>query len=167
MTMQSRLLLTLLGALLACGAAQAFEIGEFKTGLSRERVKQLLATWNFDQVIDASDDTLIVQDLPEKRTNRQWRLIFCNDKLSAFDQALAPSLKNLITTTNNYVKNYGQPFKVDANNHVLSNGEKQTLSMFWRVRGDIVGLRYFAYPNGEDLLITFESTNTCWQIPRP
>lgn len=157
---------SLLAALLiACQPALAFEVGEFRSGMSRDQVRTTLKSWNFDKSIETGD-TLMAYDPPEVPASRRYVFIFCNDKLVGFDQEIAGSLRNFITITSNYNAQYGQPVKVLALTNVVGSGEKNTLTMYWRKMGDITGVRYILLPSSEQLTITYQVTNNCWQAPR-
>jgi hypothetical protein len=148
------------------GAATAFEIDQFKSGMSRAQIKELLADWNFDSIEDAGPDVTLAFDGVKKETNRLFKFYYCSDKLVTFEQSLKGSIRNFVTVTQNYVKQYGQPFKVEAGTNVLSNGEKSTMAIYWRVRNEYVGLRYVNLPNGEDLSVSYEVGNNCFPTPR-
>lgn len=158
--------ITLVSILLQSVPTAAFEVDQFRAGMSRALVKELLADWGFDQTEDIGGDLLLAYDLPQKQTNRLFKFTFCSDKLVAFEQALKPSTKNFVTVTQNYVRQYGQPIKVDATTNVVSNGEKGTMTLYWRIRNYYVGLRYITLPTGEDLAVIYEINNNCWQAPR-
>lgn len=147
-------------------AAPAFEIAEFKTGMTKDKVREQLKDWNFDRIQEFSASTLLAYDLPEKRTNRQFTFSFCNDRLVGFEQALKPSLKNFIIVANNYIKSNGQPYKTEANTSVLSAGEKNLLALFWRSSNEIIGVKFIVLNDAEQLSNVYEAPNTCWAIPR-
>jgi hypothetical protein len=149
-----------------CSPAQSFEIDQFKSGMSRAQVKEFLGEWNFDSVEDAGPDVTLAFDGVKKETNRLFKFYFCNDKLVTFEQSLKGSVRNFVTVTQNYVRQYGQPIKVDAATNVISSGEKSSMSIYWRFRNDFVGLRYINLPNGEDLAVSWEVNNNCFQAPR-
>lgn len=146
--------------------ALAFEIAEFKTGMTKDKVREQLKDWNFDRIQEFSASTLLAYDLPEKRTNRQFTFSFCNDRLVGFEQALKPSLKNFIIVANNYIKSNGQPYKTEASTSVLSAGEKNLLALFWRSSNEIIGVKFIVLNDAEQLSNVYEAPNTCWAIPR-
>jgi hypothetical protein len=148
------------------GPAWSFEVDQFRSGMSRAQVKESLRQWQFDQLEDVGPEILLAYDLPSKQTSRLFKYYFCSDKLAVFEQSLKASVKSLITVTQNYVRQYGQPVKVDAGNNVVSNGEKSWFNIYWRFRNDYVGLRYVNLPNGEDLTVSFEVNNNCFSAPR-
>ncbi len=143
----------------------AFEVAEFKNGMTRNEVKESLKSWRFDRVQDSAE-ILLAYDLQDKNSNRSMRFHFCNDRLTMLEQAMKASSRNLIIITDKYLATYGQPMKVDAGVGVISSGEKNTLAMHWRKGNDIVGLRYQQLPGGEALSVSHEVSNTCWQAPR-
>ena len=145
--------------------ALAFEVGEIKSGFPRERVRELLGSWKFDRVVE-SDDSIIAFDTPDKQTFRNFRLMFCNDRLVALEQAMKPSVRNFIVITHSYLIAHGQPIKVDAGVNVVSSGEKNAMSLAWRRGPETVGVRYLQLAGGEELKIVYEVPNTCWQTPR-
>ncbi len=158
--------LALLAFLWLNASAFAFEIDQFKSGMPRSQIKELLVDWNFDSIEDAGPDVTLAFDGVKKETNRLFKFYFCNDKLVTFEQSLKGSIKNFVTVTQNYVKQYGQPIKVEAGTNVLSNGEKSSMFIYWRFRNEYVGLRYVNLPNGEDLSVSYEVNNNCFQAPR-
>ena len=158
--------LALLLLLPFCASTLAFEVDQFRAGMSRRLIMDYLVEWGFDEIEDVSADLILAYDLPSKQTNRLFKFSFCNDKLVGFEQSLKASIKNFVTVTHNYVRQYGQPIKVDAASNVVSSGEKHTLVLYWRVRHYFVGLRYINLPNGEDLSVVYEVNNNCWQAPR-
>lgn len=156
--------LTLL--LLACLPAQAFEVDSFKSGMSREQVKEALKSYTFDKVQDFSANTLIAYDQPEKGSNRQFAFDFCNDKLAGLQQDMAPSNRNLAIMVGNYIAKHGQPFKVAANAGVTSIGDRSELGFYWRRGTDVIGIKYNVTGAVEQLLIQYDTPNNCWQTPR-
>lgn len=159
-----RCLFLLLAATISVHAT-AFEVAEFKNGMTRAQVKELLATWRFDRLYDSAE-ALLAYDQPEKGSNRSFRFHFCNDRLVALEQAMKPSVRNFIVITNNYLGTYGQPIKVGAGINVVSTGEKNNLTFNWRKGNEIIGVRYLQLAGGEDLSVVYEIPNTCWQTPR-
>jgi hypothetical protein len=158
--------LTLVCVLFCSTGALPFEIDQFKSGMSRSHVKELLGEWNFDNIDEAGPEVILAFDGAKKETNRLFKFYFCNDKLVSFEQSLKGSIKNFVIVTQNYVRQYGQPIKLDAATNVVSNGEKNSMSIYWRVRNDFIGLRYINLPNGEDLSIAYEVNNNCFATPR-
>ena len=146
--------------------ASAFEVDAFKSGQTKEQVKEALKTYTFDKVQDFSAQTLIAYDQPEKGTNRQFVFDFCNDKLVGFQQEMAPSARNLTIIVNNYITKYGQPFKVSATSNVTSIGDKNELGFYWRRGLDMVGVKYSVTQPIEQLLLQYDVSNNCWQTPR-
>lgn len=164
--MSGKLLSCCVLALSFAASALAFEVDEFKSGMGRDKVKEILRSWSFDKVQDFSQDTLIAYDLGSKGTNRQFVFNFCNDKLVGLEQEIKPSLKSFVATVNSFNAKYGQPSKVEAENGVISSGEKHTLALFWRKGIDIVGLRMVLLPANDQILLTYQTPNACWQVPR-
>ena len=146
--------------------ASAFEVDAFKSGQTKEQVKEALKTYTFDKVQDFSAQTLIAYDQPEKGTNRQFVFDFCNDKLVGFQQEMAPSARNLTIIVNNYITKNGQPFKVSATSNVTSIGDKNELGFYWRRGLDMVGVKYSVTQPIEQLLLQYDVSNNCWQTPR-
>ena len=153
-------------ALAFAAPAQAFEVDAFKSGMSKEQVKDALKSYTFDKVQDFSVQTLIAYDQPEKGSNRQFAFDFCNDKLAGMQQEMAPSNRNLVIIINNYNAKYGQPIKVNASSSVTSTGDKNELGLFWRKGLDVVGVKYIVIAPIEQLLVQYDTPNNCWQTPR-
>jgi hypothetical protein len=153
---------------LLCAPAfvMAFEVGEFASGMSREQVRTLLSSWKFDRQLETGADSLLVYDLPESAASRQYLFRFCKNRLAAFEQDVQPGLRPFVIVVGNYSAKYGQPYKTYAESHVISTGERNTVSLFWRAQADYVGVRYSALPYGEQLTLVFETNNPCWQAPR-
>jgi len=145
---------------------QAWEVGEFKNGMSRAEVAATLKSWNFDKVLPAGNDGLFAYDLPENPAGRRFLFTFCNDRLVSFDQEIAPSFRNFVVVASNYANLYGNPLQVIPYTGVIATGEKNVLAMFWRKGGDFIGLKYALYPTGEQLSMTWQINNNCWQAPR-
>lgn len=160
-----RVLFLILLALSASPAA-AFDVDAFKSGMTRNQVKDALKTYNFERVQDFSDTTLIAYDTPEKGSNRQFVFDFCNDRLVGLQQEMGPSIRNLMILVGNYNAKYGQPSKVSANTNVTSIGERNELAFFWRKGLDVVGVRYVTIAPVEQLTLQYETPNNCWQVPR-
>lgn len=146
--------------------AFAFEVDTFRSGQSKEQVKEALKSYSFDKVQDFSAQTLIAYDQPEKGSNRQFVFDFCNEKLVGFQQEMAPSPRNLMIIINNYISKYGQPIKVSASSNVTSIGDKNELSLYWRKGLDVVGVKYSITQPIEQLLMQYDVPNNCWQTPR-
>jgi hypothetical protein len=164
--MTPRRLSILLFACLGISTAQAFEVAEFKSGMAQSEVKgQLIANWNFDRVVEPSDDVILAYD-NDPNVARRYQFRFCKGKLVGFEQDVRPSLKSLIITANNYNNKYGQPFRVYSNTHVVSNGEKAVFAMFWKEGSDTIAVKYIVLPNVEQMSLAFDAQNLCYPTPR-
>ncbi|MEW5770026.1 MAG: hypothetical protein AB1831_06625 [Pseudomonadota bacterium] len=153
-------------ALLGLSSAQAFEVAEFKSGMAQAEVKnQLIANWNFDRVVEPSDDVILAYD-NDPSVARRYQFRFCKGKLVGFEQDVRPSLKSLIITVNNYNNKHGQPARVYSNTHVVSNGEKAVFAMFWKDGQDTIGVKYIVLPNAEQMSLAFDAQNLCYATPR-
>lgn len=156
----------LLSSLLLLSSAHAFEVAEFKSGMAQMEVKtQLIANWNFDRVVEASDDVILAYD-NDPNVARRYQFRFCKGRLVGFEQDVRPSLKSLIITVNNYNNKYGQPSRVYSNTHVVSNGEKAVFALFWKDGTDSIGVKYIVLPNVEQMSLAFDAQNLCYPIPR-
>lgn len=158
--------LFLVTACLAGSSAHAFEVAEFKSGMAQNEVKALLlANWNFDRVVETSDDVILAYD-NDPAIARRYQFRFCKGKLVGFEQDVRPSLKALIITTNNYNNQYGQPSRVYSNTHIVSNGEKAVFALFWKNGMDSIGVKYIVLPNVEQMSLAFDANNLCYSTPR-
>ena len=158
--------LFLLAACLAAPAAHAFEVAEFKSGMAQNEVKTLLiANWNFDRVVEPSDDVILAYD-NDPAIARRYQFRFCKGKLVGFEQDVRPSLKALVITVNNYNTQYGQPTRVYSNTHIVSNGEKAVFALFWKQGGEHIGVKYIVLPDVEQMSLSFDVNNLCYSTPR-
>lgn len=158
--------LFLLLACLPSPTAFAFEVAEFKSGMAQNEIKTLLiANWNFDRVVEPSDDVILAYD-NDPSIARRYQFRFCKGKLVGFEQDVRPSLKALIITSNNYNNQYGQPTRVYSNTHIVSNGEKAVFAMFWKNGVDTIGVKYIVLPNAEQMSLSFDTSNLCYSTPR-
>jgi hypothetical protein len=158
--------LGLLAGLLLALPAQAWEVGEFKNGMTRAEVEQALKSWNFDQTVPVGNDGLFAYDLPNNPAGRRFLFSFCNNKLVSFDQEVEPAFRSFVVIASNYSNLYGNPIKVIPYSSIVATGEKDLLAMFWRKGGDYMGLKYVLYPSSEQLSMTWQINNNCWQAPR-
>lgn len=159
-------LLVLLTSLLTIPTARAFEVAEFKSGMAQAEVKQLLiANWNFDRVLEPSDDVILAYD-NDPSIARRYQFRFCKGKLVGFEQDVRPSLKSLIISVKNYNEQYGQPDKVYSNTHVVSNGEKAVFAMFWKHEAEYTAVKYTVMPDAEQMSLAFDVRNLCYPTPR-
>ena len=156
----------LLAGLLLALPAQAWDVGEFRNGMTRIEVERALKTWNFDQTVPVGNDGLFAYDLPGNPGGRRFLFSFCNNKLVSFDQEVEPAFRYFVVIASNYSNLYGNPVKVIPDSGVVATGEKDQLAMFWRKGGDYMGLKYVLYPNSEQLSMTWQISNNCWQAPR-
>ncbi len=147
--------LSLIAGLLFTLPAQAWEVGEFKNGMARDEVQQALKTWNFDKILTSGNDKLFAYDLPDNPANRRFLFTFCNDKLVAFDQEVEPAFRHFVVIASNYSNVYGNPIKVVPYTSVVASGEKDLLALFWRL-----------YATSEQLSMSWQISNNCWQAPR-
>lgn len=156
----------LLAAGLAISPAHAFEVAEFKSGMAQKEVKTLLlANWNFERLMEPSEDVILAYD-NDPALARRYQFRFCKGKLVGFEQDVRPSLKSLIISANNYNNQYGQPSRVYSNLHVVSNGEKAVFALFWKNGVDTYGVKYIVLPNAEQMSLAFDSNNVCYTTPR-
>jgi hypothetical protein len=149
-----------------CATSHAFDIANFKTGMTREEVKAQLPGWGFDKIIEAAPDTLLVYDNLEKETHRRFRLQFCNERLQGVEQWVKASSKHFATMSSNYTRQYGQPIWFDSGVNVISSGEKHSVYVAWKSGEDFISLRHAMFAVGEDLSVFHESTNACWKAPQ-
>ncbi len=156
----------LLAGLLLSLSAQAWEVGEFKSGMLRAEVESTLKSWNFAKIVAVGNDGLFAYDNPESQAGRRFLFGFCNDKLVSFDQEVAPAFRHFIVIASNYSNQYGNPFKVFPVSSVIASGEKNVLALFWRKGTDYIGVKYALYPTDEQLSMTWQVNNNCWQAPR-
>ncbi|MFO7543572.1 MAG: hypothetical protein R6W97_12310 [Thiobacillus sp.] len=165
MTMTMKSIGLLAGCMLAL-PVQAWEVGEFKNGMSVAEVDLALKSWKFDKTMTVGNDSLLAYDLPDSRAGRRFLFSFCNGKLVSFDQEIEPSFRNFVIVASNYSNIYGNPIQVIPYTSVISSGEKNLLAIFWRKGGDYIGLKYVLYPRSEQLSMTWQISNNCWQAPR-
>ena len=159
-------LVPLFSIMALASSASAFEVAEFKSGMAQNEVKQqLIANWNFDRIVEPSDDVILAYD-NDPNIARRYQFRFCKGKLVGFEQDVRPSLKGLIITVNNYNTQYGQPARVYSNTHVVSNGEKAVFAMFWKNNLEFIGVKYIVLPNVEKMSLSFDVNNLCYQTPR-
>lgn len=156
----------LIVGLLLTMPAHSWEVGEFKNGMTRAEVEVALKTWKFDKSLPVGSDGLFVYDLPNNPAGRRFLFTFCNDRLVAFDQEVEPAFRHFVVIASNYSNLYGNPLKVIPYTSVVANGEKNLLAMFWRKGSDYIGLKYVLFPVGEQLSMTWQISNNCWQAPR-
>lgn len=153
-------------ALFAVSSARAFEVAEFKSGMAQSEVKMLLlANWNFDRVVEPSDDVILAYD-NDPAIARRYQFRFCKGKLVGFEQDVRPSLKSLIISVNNHNQKHGQPVRVYSNTHVVSNGEKAVFALFWKHNLQFTGVKYLVMPNSEQMSLSFDVSNLCYSTPR-
>ncbi|MEQ1662937.1 MAG: hypothetical protein ABL877_09610 [Thiobacillus sp.] len=164
--MKTRTLISLFLAALASLPAHAWDIGEFRNGMTRTEVETTLKSWHFDKVLPVGSDGLFAYDMAENPAGRRFLFDFCNDKLVSLDQEVAPAFRHFIVIASNYSNLYGNPLKVIPYSSVVASGEKNLLAMFWRKGSDYMGVKYALYPNGEQLSMTWQVNNNCWQAPR-
>lgn len=156
----------LLPLILITSPASAFEVAEFKSGMAQNEVKtQLIANWNFDRIVEPSDDVILAYD-NDPSIARRYQFRFCKGKLVGFEQDVRPSLKSLIITVNNYNTQHGQPNRVYSNTHVVSNGEKAVFALFWKSGAEYIGVKYIVLPNAEQMSLSFDANNLCYATPR-
>lgn len=164
MKLKPRIIL-MAGVLLAL-PAHAWEVGEFRNGMSRIEVEATLKSWNFAKSLSVGNDGLFVYDPPDTPAGRRFLFTFCNDRLVSFDQEVVPAFRHFIVIASNYANLYGNPYQVIPYSSVIASGEKNMLAMFWRKSGDFIGLKYALYPTGEQLSMSWQINNNCWQAPR-
>jgi hypothetical protein len=158
--------LGLLAGLLLALPALGWEVGEFRNGMTRAELEKALKTWNFDKTLPVGSDSLYAYDSPDNPAGRRFLFTFCNDKLVAFNQEIEPAFRHFIIVASNYSNLYGNPLKVMPHTGVIASGEKNQLAMFWRDGSDYLGVKYALFPASEQLSMTWQITNNCWQAPR-
>ncbi len=164
--MNSKQFACLLTGVLLTLSAKAWEVGEFKSGMPRTEVESTLKSWNFFKVVGVGSDGLFAYDSPESQAGRRFLFAFCNNKLVSFDQEVAPAFRHFIVIASNYSNLYGNPFKVFPESSVIASGEKNVLALFWRKGPDYIGVKYALYATDEQLSMTWQVSNNCWQAPR-
>jgi hypothetical protein len=156
----------LLAGLLLALPSHAWDVGEFKNGMSRTEVEAALKSWRFDRTLTIGNDGLFAYDYPANPAGRRFLFTFCSDKLVAFEQEVEPAFRHFIIIASNYANLYGNPLKVIPYSSVVANGEKNLLAMFWRKGADYMGVKYVLHPTSEQLSMSWQISNNCWQAPR-
>lgn len=156
----------LLAGLLFVLPSHAWDVGEFKNGMSRTEVEAALKSWRFDRTLTIGSDGLFAYDYPANPAGRRFLFTFCNDKLVAFEQEVEPAFRHFIIIASNYSNNYGNPLKVIPYSSVIATGEQNLLAMFWRKGADYMGVKYVLHPTSEQLSMSWQISNNCWQAPR-
>lgn len=156
----------LLATALVAPTALAWEVGEFRNGMTRTEVQSALKTWNFEKTLPVGNDGLFAYDPPGNPGGRRFLFTFCNDKLVAFDQEVMPSLRHFIIIASNHANQYGPPLSIIPQTTVVANGERNLLALFWRRGPDYMGLKYVLLPASEQLSMSWQVSNNCWQAPR-
>jgi len=145
-------------------AAQAWEVGEFKNGMPRAEVEQALKTWNFDKSLPVGNDGLFVYDLPtaprppllSPSATTSWCIR--PGSRAAFRHFVVIAST---TRTCTAIRSRSSPIPVSS-----ANGETGPAAMFWRKGSDYIGRKYALYPTSEQLSMTWQVNNNCWQAPR-
>lgn len=158
--------LGLLSGLLLALPAAGWEVGEFRNGMTRAETEEALKSWNFDQTLPVGHDALYVYDSSASPAGRRFLFTFCNDRLVAFNQEIEPAFRHFIIVASNYSSLYGNPFKVAPHSSVIATGETSQIEMYWSKGTDYVGVKYVLYPGSEQLSMTWQVSNNCWQAPR-
>lgn len=156
----------LLAGLLLAPPAHAWEVGEFKNGMTRAEVDAALVSWNLDHRLPVGPDSVFVYDSLGNPAARRFLFTFCNDRLVALEQEVAPAFRHFVIIASNYANLHGDPVKVIPYTSVVASGEKNLLAMFWRRGSDYMGVKYLLQPTSEQLTMTWQISNACWQAPR-
>ena len=123
-------------------------------------------------MLKAPSESSLVLLAPSVATTRMsaWLVpgnsVECSDRLVAFEQEVEPAFRHFIIIASNYSNNYGNPLKVIPYSSVIATGEKNLLAMFWRKGGDYMGVKYVLHPASEQLSMSWQISNNCWQAPR-
>ena len=160
------LICALLAGLLLALPSHAWDVGEFSNGMSRAEVEAALKTWKFDRTMTIGSDGLFAYDNPANPAGRRFLFTFCSDKLVAFEQEVTPAFRHFIIIASNFANLYGNPLKVIPYSSVVANGEKNLLAMCWRKGADYMGVKYVMHPTSEQLSMSWQISNNCWQAPR-
>lgn len=156
----------LFAGLLFAGPAQAWEVGEFRHGMTRAEVEAALVSWNFEHSMPVGRDSMFVYDGLGNPAGRRFLFTFCNDRLVALEQEVAPAFRHFVIIASNYANLHGDPIKIIPYSSVVASGEKSLLALFWRKGGDFMGVKYVLQPTSEQLTMSWQISNTCWQAPR-
>jgi len=126
----------------------AFDVDGFKSGMTKEEVKEILEGWNFDKV-DEEEDLISAYDTSE-RAQRRFVLGFKNSKLNSFQRDFLPSMENFKLLLNKITSVYGRPSESDSETS-LDSGETRKITVRWKRQFEINELCYILFPDNKRL----------------
>jgi len=149
--------------LLGCiGTASAFEIDGFKSGMSLQEAKEVLNRYSYRD-IDVSKNGILARH----PFNNHWINIgFCDGKIVLYQKDLKPRFDFFTKLVEEKRKECGKP--VDAwsrPTNVTSNIESNSIIFVWKLYDTIITVDYIEFSTNEQLSITYETYNKCWEIP--
>lgn len=122
----------LVGLIVAANYSYAFEIGNFKSGMSSGEAKAVAHERGWTMV--ASPPLLGIERLPSRTsfdvTNGRTSLEFCNDRLANMRTVLPGGFKGMVSVIGDLIDHYGDPL-TSAENVAAGPPEVSRLSLTW------------------------------------
>jgi len=140
--------------------AHSFDTDGFKDGMSKEEIKKIVATWNFDTIQD-ENDSIIAFDKPDNGAHRFYQFFFCNNKLNYLQKGFEPSMKSYILLFKKLSSDYGTKIRGHSDIYITSNGENRFISLTWELPLESITLTYNIFPTNDDLTIRYQVYGKC------
>lgn len=160
-----RISIFLICLLIPLAAATAFDVDGIKSGITMEKVKAIISTWNFDS-IEEKESHIIAFDYPAKPSYRFYIFNFCDDRLTHIQKGIKPSMKMFIILFDSLSKTYGHPIDSDSNRSAYQDGTgSDGIDFLWRSGTEYIKLSYRVFSSNDSLDIHYDIPNRCATYP--
>ena len=140
----------------------AFDVSGFKDGMSKKTVMEKAKSYNFDEIKENEDGSLMLYD---RSYLRFYTLGFTDNKLVTLDKhGFQPSMSNYILLFKELVDKYGSKTSCKAETRLGSDGEEKTIRCWWREGKEDISIAYDIFTTNESLSVFYSAVDK--YIPR-
>ncbi len=155
--------------LVSLNGAQAFDVDGLKSGMSIEQAKSVIEKYSYGKV-EIEENQIRAWDPPGPPgvTGRFIVLNFCKGKLALLQKHLKPRFDYFVRLVQEKRRELGPP--VDAWSRptdIKSHFESNSIYFLWKdgLTFIFIKVSYTEFGSNNQLDITNEIRNECWQIP--
>lgn len=133
-----------------------WEFGEFRSGMSREKVKEIISTMGFDHV---DENKFLINGYDDPRKSfRDLTLYFKNEKVYQIQKNESPEFNNFIILIKEQEKEHGPPSSIEAKpigdaGHYTGSA----LHLIWDINDHFEEIAFIKFEHNTQVMIVFKN----------
>jgi hypothetical protein len=146
--------------LIVATSGRAFDVGGFKTGMSKTAV--LVNAEKSYTILKMDEDTYIAN----ASGGGYLSFNFCEERLVSIQKGFQANLRQVTLLVSEFKSKYGNPFSTAAGTRADSSGAIYEWGTWWDVGQEFVSIYFTGTEQGDSLSTSHQSKNKCFKVPR-